>query len=118
MICESLFFFFKHKTAYYMRIIDWSSDVCSSDLTLLDWKVIFFRDQNITTEQHIAFARNFGELEVHPFAPHKPDYPEILAITHDKDNKGKENLWHSDVTWREAPRSEERRVGKRACKYV
>lgn len=71
--------------------------------TLLDWKVIFFRDQNITTEQHIAFARNFGDLEVHPFAPHKPDYPEILAITHDKDNKGKENTWHSDVTWREAP---------------
>src|SRR3546814_4956317 len=29
--CES-FFFFKHKTAYEMRISDWSSDVCSSDL--------------------------------------------------------------------------------------
>src|SRR3546814_4167456 len=27
-----LFFFFKQKTAYYMRISDWSSDVCSSDL--------------------------------------------------------------------------------------
>src|SRR3546814_5980165 len=27
-----LFFFFKHKTAYEMRISDWSSDVCSSDL--------------------------------------------------------------------------------------
>src|SRR3546814_10555554 len=26
------FFFFKQKTAYYMRISDWSSDVCSSDL--------------------------------------------------------------------------------------
>src|SRR3546814_7213244 len=30
-----LFFFFKHKTAYEMRISDWSSDVCSSDLNLL-----------------------------------------------------------------------------------
>src|SRR3546814_6825767 len=29
------FFFFKHKTAYEMRISDWSSDVCSSDLALL-----------------------------------------------------------------------------------
>src|SRR3546814_9667586 len=28
-----LFFFFKQKTAYEMRISDWSSDVCSSDLT-------------------------------------------------------------------------------------
>lgn len=71
--------------------------------TLLDWKVIFFRDQNIVTEEHIAFARNFGDLEVHPFAPHKPGFPEILAITHDKDNPGRENTWHSDVTWREAP---------------
>src|SRR3546814_17529627 len=39
-----LFFFFKQKTAYDMRISDWSSDVCSSDLLdnvaarlLLDW---------------------------------------------------------------------------------
>src|SRR3546814_5663068 len=30
-----LFFFFKQKTAYEMRISDWSSDVCSSDLSLL-----------------------------------------------------------------------------------
>src|SRR3546814_7513623 len=32
MLCFSLFFFFKQKTAYEMRISDWSSDVCSSDL--------------------------------------------------------------------------------------
>src|SRR3546814_4927940 len=32
MLCSSLFFFFKQKTAYEMRISDWSSDVCSSDL--------------------------------------------------------------------------------------
>lgn len=70
---------------------------------LLDWKVLFFRDQAITTEQHLAFARNFGELEVHPFAPHKPDYPEVLAITHDDKSKGRENTWHSDVTWRLEP---------------
>ena len=70
---------------------------------LLDWKVLFFRDQDITTEQHLAFARNFGDLEVHPFVPQKPGYPEVLALTHDRDNKGRENTWHSDVTWREKP---------------
>src|SRR3546814_10494796 len=33
LLCDSLmFFFFKQKTAYEMRISDWSSDVCSSDL--------------------------------------------------------------------------------------
>jgi taurine dioxygenase len=70
---------------------------------LLDWKVLFFRGQDIDTDQHLAFARCFGELEVHPFAPHKPGYPEILAITHDRERRGRENTWHSDVTWRESP---------------
>src|SRR3546814_19711873 len=32
MVCTFYFFFFKQKTAYEMRISDWSSDVCSSDL--------------------------------------------------------------------------------------
>src|SRR3546814_12202482 len=32
MSCDDVFFFFKQKTAYEMRISDWSSDVCSSDL--------------------------------------------------------------------------------------
>jgi len=70
---------------------------------LLEWKVLFFRDQDITTEQHLAFARLFGDLEVHPFAPHKDGYPEVLAITHGPGNKGRENTWHSDVTWRAEP---------------
>jgi taurine dioxygenase len=80
-----------------------ASTVSHLRAALLDWKVLFFRDQPITTEQHLDFARNFGDLEVHPFAPHKPDYPEVLAITHDKDSRGRENTWHSDVTWREKP---------------
>src|SRR3546814_14827184 len=32
MLCVTFFFFFKQKTAYELRISDWSSDVCSSDL--------------------------------------------------------------------------------------
>jgi taurine dioxygenase len=70
---------------------------------LLEWKVLFFRDQDITTEQHLDFARCFGALEVHPFAPCKPGYPEVLAITHNRESRGKENTWHSDVTWRLEP---------------
>src|SRR3546814_10098408 len=34
-MCFCLFFFFKQKTAYEMRISDWSSDVCSSDLDVM-----------------------------------------------------------------------------------
>lgn len=70
---------------------------------LLDYKVIFFRDQRISSEQHIAFASQFGELEVHPFTPNKEGMPEIICLTHNKKSKGQENVWHSDVTWREKP---------------
>ena len=42
---------------------------------LLIYKVIFFRKQNLSTEDHLRFAKQFGELEVHPFAPHKEGYP-------------------------------------------
>jgi taurine dioxygenase len=80
-----------------------AAELAALRAALLDFKVLFFRDQDITTEQHLAFARQFGALEVHPFAPSKPGYPEVLAITHDRDHKGKENTWHSDVTWREIP---------------
>ncbi len=78
-------------------------EIAAIHRALLDWKVLFFRDQEITTEQHLAFARRFGDLEVHPFAPHKDGYPEVLAITHDADAPGQENTWHSDVTWRLEP---------------
>src|SRR3546814_3942295 len=36
VVCILFFFFFKQKTAYEMRISDWSSDVCSSDLKVVD----------------------------------------------------------------------------------
>lgn len=70
---------------------------------LLDHKVIFFRDQDITTDQHLAFGRLFGELEIHPFTNNKADAPEVILITHDRESRGQENNWHSDVTWREKP---------------
>jgi taurine dioxygenase len=70
---------------------------------LLEWKVIFFRDQDVTREQHIAFARRFGELEVHPLTPADQEHQEILRIVHDEKHRGAENAWHSDVTWRPEP---------------
>jgi taurine dioxygenase len=70
---------------------------------LLEHKVLFFRDQDITTEQHVAFGRCFGDLEVHPFVPHKDGFPEVMQLTHDRERKGQENTWHSDVTWRLEP---------------
>lgn len=70
---------------------------------LLQHKVIFFRDQDITPAQHIAFARRFGRLEIHPATPKDQPDPEVLYIAHGPDSKGQENAWHSDVTWRAEP---------------
>ena len=71
--------------------------------TLLDWKVIFFRDQDITREQHLVFARSFGDLEIHPFVAGDREHPEMLRLHHNADHPGTENIWHSDVTWRAKP---------------
>jgi taurine dioxygenase len=70
---------------------------------LLEYKVIFFRDQDITPEQHVAFARRFGDLETHPFVPHRDGYPEVMVLKKNDRMGGYENVWHSDVTWRLAP---------------
>ncbi|ABC63045.1 TauD/TfdA dioxygenase family protein [Erythrobacter litoralis] len=70
---------------------------------LLKFGVIFFRDQDLTQDQHIAFARHFGKLEVHPATPRDQPNPEVLRIAHGPKSRGQENNWHSDVTWREKP---------------
>lgn len=70
---------------------------------LLAHGVIFFREQSLTQEQQIAFARHFGELEVHPATPKDQPNPEVLRISHGPNSRGQENYWHSDVTWRAEP---------------
>jgi taurine dioxygenase len=70
---------------------------------LLKFKVLFFRDQEITPAQHVAVARRFGELEVHPMFPHHPDHPELVVFGRDGTTRGTENIYHSDVSWRQVP---------------
>ena len=72
---------------------------------LLEHKVVFFRDQNITPAAHVAFARHFGELEDHPVAGSDPDHPGLVRIYKSPDAPidRYENAWHTDATWREKP---------------
>src|SRR3546814_98505 len=58
-----LFFFFKQKTAYEMRISDWSSDVCSSDL-LPDESQPLLRWSELAMEEKIDLG---GERTITPF---------------------------------------------------
>lgn len=50
--------------------------------------VIFFRDQNITPQQHLDFGKLWGELHIHPAAPHEPGHPPLMIIkTHKNSNR-------------------------------
>jgi alpha-ketoglutarate-dependent taurine dioxygenase len=91
--------------------------------TLLRWKVVFFRDQHITQDQHVAFGRRFGEVTpAHPTLPAMfPEHPEILLLDNQLMAGGEkkaraagggggsaasgtpvfdiESRWHTDVTF-------------------
>ncbi|MFJ6076129.1 TauD/TfdA dioxygenase family protein [Streptomyces sp. NPDC093065] len=69
---------------------------------LLEWKVLFFRDQRLTARQQAGLARNWGELEDHPFLP-KAEIPEVVRLEHDASRPGTENVWHSDVSFSATP---------------
>ena len=72
---------------------------------LLKHRVLFFRDQDITRAEHVAFARHFGELEDHPVAGSDPENPGLVRIykSPDAPNDRYENSWHTDATWRDKP---------------
>jgi len=82
--------------------------------TLLEWKVVFFRNQPLTQDEHLAFARAFGEpLPGHPtLLPAFPDHPEILLLDNQAGGAGGgnktggpmiESRWHTDVTFMPEP---------------
>jgi taurine dioxygenase len=72
---------------------------------LLEYKVLFFRQQNMTRAEHVAFAQRFGPLEAHPVVGSDPEHPGLVQIykSPDKPNDRYENSWHTDATWREKP---------------
>jgi taurine dioxygenase len=71
---------------------------------LLDHLVIVLRDQHLKPEDHLAFARRFGELEPpHPVFAHLPEHPQV-SILETQGAKGVYNdEWHTDVTFRVCP---------------
>jgi len=88
-----------------VRLADDLPDATIAELrqALLDHKVLCFRDQPITAARHVAFARRFGDLEIHPFIPANGEHPELVRFAKSADVGGYENGWHSDVSWRAVP---------------
>ena len=70
---------------------------------LLEHKVLFFRDQDITPAEHVQFARCFGELETHPVFDHHPEHPELVLLYRDDGKQATENVFHTDTSFRAIP---------------
>jgi taurine dioxygenase len=70
----------------------------------LEWKVLVFRDQHLSQEQHKAFGSRFGKLHVHPMQHSYGGDPAILAVkTTAKSRYTAGEGWHTDVTCDEYP---------------
>ena len=77
----------------------------------LDYELILFRDVDLPPATQVAFARTFGEMQIHVMNQYQnyPEHPEIYMLTNaDKDGKptGKHPdkgtlYWHTDGSWRE-----------------
>ena len=81
-------------------------EVATIRSALLRWKVVFFRDQFLTHEQHIAFARQFGDpTPAHAVFGSDPDYPEIYPVLKNRAAFAARPAaqrawsdWHTDIT--------------------
>jgi taurine dioxygenase len=73
------------------------------EAALIEHKIVYLREQHLTTAQHVAMSRAFGELEIHPMRP-QGEFPEILVLDNHKDNPVlSTDVWHSDTTFRKCP---------------
>jgi alpha-ketoglutarate-dependent taurine dioxygenase len=71
---------------------------------LNEYGVIFFRDQELTPEQHIAFAERFAPININRFFKSVPDYPQIAEVR--KEPAQTTNIgggWHTDHSYDLAP---------------
>ena len=69
-----------------------------------DHGVIFFRDQRLTEDDHIALARRFGDIDINKFFPHIAGYREIAEVR--KEREQKTNIgggWHTDHSYDQIP---------------
>ena len=72
---------------------------------MLEHKVLFFRDQDITCDEQINLAKKFGPLEKHVYVKSLKDYPEIIRIIKGAGEKHQwAETWHTVVIYNPKPK--------------
>ncbi len=89
--------------------VDLAGDLSNSDFAairdaFIEHGLIFFREQNMTPDEHIAFAERWGEININRFFPRVEGYDQIAAVVKEKDQLG--NIgggWHTDHSYDHIP---------------
>jgi len=86
--------------------VDLSKDVPAKEIrdAFLEHQVVFFRDQNLSPAQFMAFARRLGKPVEYPFVKGIEGFPEVIEVRkleHEKHNFG--GVWHSDTAYLDEP---------------
>jgi taurine dioxygenase len=78
------------------------ADVESVKALLIEHHVLFFPDQRLDVDQHVALGRQFGELEGHPHLKNPlTEHPELFELA--ASGGGVADEWHTDITFRPDP---------------
>lgn len=85
--------------------VDLSNAVSDAEFAIIraayaEHGIIFFRDQSITEDQHIAFARRWAPININRFLSAHPEHPEIAVLSKEADQT--ENIggaWHTDQSY-------------------
>ena len=88
-----------------INLKDSSNENCKkiNDL-LLEHKVLFFRNQDITSDEQINLAKFFGPLERHVYVKGREKFPEIIRIIKGRNEKHQwGETWHTDVSYNKNP---------------
>ncbi|MEM7284381.1 MAG: TauD/TfdA family dioxygenase [Pseudomonadota bacterium] len=70
---------------------------------LLEYEVLFFRDQPMSPQSHAALADLFGRPQHHEAYDHVEGYPQLTILENDEARPSKIEMWHTDMTFRPQP---------------
>jgi taurine dioxygenase len=70
---------------------------------LLDYEVLFFREQPMSPQNHAELAERFGQPQFHEAYDHVAGYPQLTILENDEARPSKIEMWHTDMTFRACP---------------